>query len=630
MGIYGAVLMIRFLAEISFRSAVIIHAVPSNGIARTLPASGATPNIIYEITISAPPESSYWLDWGGWYDNFTGTQIELYFGQFLQHVTTQAELLITPFSLYIAPEDEDGKIKVYFNIPKHPWLYPYYAVENEAVIPFLTSPLDSDKPSRNNVRGYLAEVRLEAPNFTVKLSDNISGVVLSQGFSLSLHNDDGYFDNDDEWDLFNTPVHLKKSLVENPAYEDFREIRTGYAGSTKTGFDTFTIEVLDKLRSMEEPVCAVIQQADFPSVTLSADVAGKNIPVIYGTKKIKLIKLDDGNHYLAAEYASAVSVVYDKDNNTLPCIYNPQEKIIGYDYSVVTGVYNKDDAGVPFTYTGGILRTVMSGGNYPDIAYITDSAGYRIPHKYDKETGIITYVAADTALVTGYTANKIEEIATDIITRKTAVVYSGTNWNEEEIDAYTALSPAINIVFTSGNVKKAVDDALKSDMAYFIQQTDGRFTIRKYGQTYGVHTIPPWVITKKPDKDFDKAQENYFSSCVIKYNFTEADRNTFSEYYYNEQEAAAEDRYRKRVLQEYETDLISAADARALAELLANRYTVMRQKIRLSVGIDTAAFELLDTVSLDLTINGRRFSNAGTFIIAEINPAQDILTLEEL
>jgi hypothetical protein len=471
-------------------------------------------------------------------------------------------LLITPFSLYVSSEDG----KVYFNIPKHPWLYPDYATENEAVIPFLTSPLDPDRPSRNNVRGDLAEVRLEAPNFTVKLSDNISGVVLGQGFSLSLHNDDGYFDNDDEWDLFNTPVHLKKSVIENPSYEDFREIRTGYAGSTKTGFDTFTIEVLDKLRNMEEPVCTVIQQQDFPSLTLNTDAVGKNIPVIYGTKKIKLIKLDEADHYLGSENISAIQV-YDKDGNSIA---------------------------------------------------------------YSLSENVITAPGADTALITGYTANKIGEIITDIITRKTAIVYSGSAWNENETSAYTALSPAINIAFSSGNVKKAVDDALKSDMAYLIQQTDGRFTIRKYGQTYGTHTIPPWVITKKPDKDFDKAQENYFSSCLIKYNFTETDRDTFSEYYYNEQEQAAEDRYRKRVLKEYETDLISALDARALAELLANRYTVMRQKIRLSVGIDTAGFELLDTVSLDLTINSRKFSNAGTFIITELNPAQDILTLEEV
>jgi hypothetical protein len=40
--------------------------------------------------------------------------------------------------------------------------------------------------------------------------------------------------------------------------------------------------------------------------------------------------------------------------------------------------------------------------------------------------------------------------------------------------------------------------------------------------------------------------------------------------------------------------------------------------------------ELLDTVNMDITVNGRKFSAAKKFIITEINPAQDILTLEEI
>jgi hypothetical protein len=557
--------MVRFLAEIAFRSSTSIQATP-NPTDMEDPAGVFPKNYtIYELDIGPPPESSYWLEWDegyGEYDEYTGTQIELYFGQFLQHVTTSAELLAQKYALLLA-----GTM-VYFNIPKHPWLYANYAIEGEDVIPFLSSSLDPDNPSRNQVRGVSADVRLEVPHFTVKLSDNISGVVLNQGFSLALDNHDGFFDNDDEWDLFNTPVHLKKAIVENPSYEDFREIRIGYAGSTRVVFDTFTIDVLDKLRSMEEPVCGIINQADFPSVVLDPGVIGKSIPVIYGTKKVKLIKLDDANNYLGAESVSSVPAVYDKDGNE------------------ITG----------FTVSGNVINAAN----------------------------------ADTALITGYTANAIGEIIRDVIARKTAVQYSASNWNRAETDSYIAASPPVNIVFSQGNVKKAVDDVLRSDMAYFIQQTDGRFTIRKYGETYGTHIIPSWAVTKKPEKDFNRAQENYFSSCLIKYNFTETDRNTFNELYYNEQEAAAEDRYRKRLFREYETDLVNKDDAYALAVLLGNRHTVMRQHLKLSVGIDTMGMELLDTVTMDVTINGRRFSNAVTFIITELDQAQDILTLEEL
>ncbi|MDR3342564.1 MAG: hypothetical protein LBT14_07230 [Treponema sp.] len=561
--------MIRFIAEIGFRGDVLIQATPSNSYSRV--------NNIYEIDMSPPPASSYWLDWGGVYDEYVGTQIELYFGQFLQHVNTQAELLLTPYSLFISDT------MVYFNIPKHPWLYADYEAEMEDVIQFLSSSLDPDNPSRNELRSDTVETRLEVPSFTVKLSDNISGITLNQGFSITLANDDGYFDDDDEWDLFNTPVRVKKSTVENPVYQDFLEIRGGLAGSTNTSFDKFTIDVQDKMRNMEESVCTLIQQADFPDITLEDDAIGKSIPVIYGQKKVKPIPLDGINKYLCAEKTSSISSVVDKDGNTLSYTSSTQG-----DYTVITITSTKPDSDP------------------------------------------VEYLKPDTAVITGYTANKIGEILKDLVSKKTLIQYHNSNWNTAEVAAYIAISPRVNIVFTGGNVKKAIDDTLKSDMAYFIQQADGRFTIRRYGRNYSIRSIPTWSITKKPDKDFDKAHENYFSSCLIKYNFTETDRNTFSEYYFSDMEADAEDRYRKKLVKEYETDLISKTDAKALAQLLGTRYTIMRQRLKIATGIDTSRFELLDKVTIDVTINGRKFSKASNFIITEINLAQDILTLEEV
>jgi hypothetical protein len=549
--------MIRFLAEIALRSEALIQPTPSNGIARV--------NNIYEVDMSPPPAESYWLDWGGWYDEYTGTQIELYYGQFLQHVNSQAELLQTPFSLWI----DTATYFAYINIPKHPWLYPDYAAEGENVVPFISSALNPDNPSNNFIRGVLAETRLAVPSFTVKISESVSGIALNQGFSVDLDNHDGYFDDNGVWDLFNTPVHLKKTTVENPAYEDFKEIRGGYAGSTRTTFDRFSIEVEDKLRSMSEPVCGVIQQADFPGYALIDDAIGKNIPVVYGMKKIKLIKIDDSNHYVAAEYISQTPapIVYDKDGN-----------VIGY---------------------------ALSGN-------------------------ILTAINADTALITGYTANTAGKIIKDIVIRKTGLQYNDSNWNDGEINKYIAISPRVNISFTSGDIKKAVQDTLKSDMAYFIQQTDGRFTIRKWGEIYNSHIIPAWTVTQNPEKDYAKAHENYFSSCVVKYNFIETDRNTFDLYLYTDEENAAENRYRKRRLREnIETDLITEADARSLAVLLGSRYTAMRPSLKQAVGVDTTAMELLDNVIFDGDINGRQFSAESNFVITEINPAQDILTLED-
>jgi hypothetical protein len=201
------------------------------------------------------------------------------------------------------------------------------------------------------------------------------------------------------------------------------------------------------------------------------------------------------------------------------------------------------------------------------------------------------------------------------------MTYSDSIWNTADTDAYIDKAPNVNIIFKSGTVKKAVQDTLRSDMAYFIQQHDGRFTIRRWGMRYNYRDINSWIITKSPEKTFPK-QENYFSSCIIKLSGD-------NQMLYNGMEYEAQDKYRKLKRKEFETNLADINDGKQLAELLSSRYSIERQTIKISLGIDTSDIELLDIIYLDMTINKRMFSKAKTWIVKGIDPAQDILTLEE-
>jgi hypothetical protein len=544
--------MIRFLAEIEFKFDGDIHFTPSNGIARQ--------NNIYELDIHPHPVGTYWTDWGGYYDNFTATQIELYFGQFLRKVDLLSDLLLQPFSLFIR-----GDYIVFINIPVHPWLYADYSVEAGYVSPFLSAALNPAMPSNNTLQGVNAPVRLSIPDFTVKLSDNISGVVLNQDFSVTLHNDDGYFDDEKKWNIFNTPLHLKKAVIDNPGYKDFKTIKVGLVESAVTGFDRFEITASDMLRAMDSPVCETVSKDIFPLVEDSA--INKNIPVVYGTKKVELIKLDK-TQYVAAEYVTAVLGVYD-------------------------------------------------------------SQGASRQYDYNRDANIITSTAeAKTAIIEGYAENRIGQVIKDLIERKAGILYSDMNWNIDEARRYILSSAPVNIAITGGDVRKAVQDILKNDMAFLIQQNDGRFTFRKYGENYALNRIPRWTITQKPEKTWANAQENYFSSCIINYDFT--DKESFASLLYADREGEAEEMYRRRVRKTFETDLVNSDDALNLARLLASRYLMMRQTVKVPVGIDVSDFELMDNVIIPLSVNGRLFSEAALFFIKEINPAQDILTLEEL
>ncbi len=565
--------MINFLAEISKREKITIHATPSSRVSRQYN--------IYEIDISNPPESSYWTDWGGHYDNYTGNDIELFFTEYLKHLPTLDDVKENTFSLCILDN------VVYFNIPSHPWTYGGYTQGGYKIYPFLYAALNPDKPSNKIINGVKAETRLELPNFTVKLSEEISGISLNQGFSIQLKNDDGYFDKDKDWLLHNTPVTIKKAVVENPEYHNFIPIRDGLVENIETTFAEYSIDVADKLAALENEVCDVIKADSFPSVSnleIDESVIGKKIPIVFGTKRIEPIKLAD-KYYLLAEYVEDIIGVYDKDGNELAFQTHFYDRII----SNVTDV----------DYTEKKME--------PDYAII---AGYRYSGK-----------------------NKVGSIITYLLENKSGIIFNDTYWNTKETLSYIYNSPAINIVISSGNVKKVIQDVLKNDTAYLIQQNSGKFTIREWGNEieYATHKIPAWCITKTPKKDYSAAYENYFSSCVIQYSNETGDN--IIEFQYDDNKEAAISRYSREKVKIFKTDialLMYVNTHVGIAAKLGKRYSTMRQTLEVAVGIDTSGFELLDRVQIDLNINGRQFSEARNFVIKGINPAQDILTLEEI
>jgi len=540
--------MIRFLAEIAVKTKVFIHPTP---------ASFNKQHNIYYIDINEHPTDTYWTKWGGYYDNFSDTQIDLYFDGFLTKVTSMENLLVTPNSLYLKNR------MVFINISKHPWLYANHSVSTRKNYPYLSAPLNPDKPSNNLIRGVNAQVKLGIPSFSVKLSDNIAGITLNQGFSVTLINNDGFFDNEQDFNLFNAPVYIKKAIKEDPQYDDFATIRSGLVENTSTTFSDFKIDVSDNIRAFERPACNIVNQDNFDIIVDDTGI-GKKIPLIFGKKRIQLLKLNE-TKYLTAENATGVERVFNKD-------------------------------GISINYT------------------------------FDINNKIITAEGAEEAIIIGSQNNRIGEIIRYMISRA-GIAYTSDNINIDEFNSYASTSPKINFAVTDGNIRSTIESTLKSDMAYFIQQSTGKFTIRKFGAFYNLHFIPSQSMTKKPEKIFDSAYKNYFSSCIVNFNFTGNEQH--SSELFDEREGEAESIYWRKLLKTFDTDLIERSDARNLAIALSDRFTTMRQTLKLAAGIDTSGFELLDTIIVFLNINGRMSSNVALFTIKEMNSAQDTLTVEE-
>ena len=83
---------IKYLLEAFLRNAYAPeHAIAADNYARTAN--------IYFFETTAPTEPTYWTDWGGGYEDLPGTSaIQVVMQEFLQLVTTQAELISTPQS----------------------------------------------------------------------------------------------------------------------------------------------------------------------------------------------------------------------------------------------------------------------------------------------------------------------------------------------------------------------------------------------------------------------------------------------------------------------------------------------------------------------------------------------------
>jgi hypothetical protein len=462
--------------------------------------------------------------------------------------------------------DEATPGNVYINVHKHTWLYDDKLTDFRKLVSFLSGSKNPDNPSDDIFYNEHWPARLEVPKLNVKLSDVVNGIIRYSTFDFTLYNDDGYFDDLEVKNFFNAPSYIKKTWKENPNADNFITIRYGMVESIKVDDKNMIVSCADIFRTLEEPVSKVIKDV-FPDAIENRD---KNAPVVYGEVVISLIKIDV-NKYIAGENIKSVSAVYDNDGNSISFTFSSTTKI---------------------------------------ITTSTDNA--------------------KSAKATGDTNNKIGQIITNIIADRTTIKYKNSFWDLNETNEYVNTSPKINIAFEGGTVQSAIKNALSSDMVFLIQKNDGKFSLREWGQTYNTFNFKSWEITKFPVKDYSDAQKDYFSSCIIKYKYTFSDKVYNSVLLYDADETTAESTYNKLLRKEFNTFLTNDTDAYKLGVRLSNRFSTLKETIQIGVGHNTGEINLLDTVELELNINGRVFSKNTTWIVKEIDPAQDILTLESV
>jgi hypothetical protein len=118
-------------------------------------------------------------------------------------------------------------------------------------------------------------------------------------------------------------------------------------------------------------------------------------------------------------------------------------------------------------------------------------------------------------------------------------------WYVTEVERYSGLSPFISFFFSSGNVKKMIEEVLKNDSAFLFTKNDGRLTIRRFGLAYEYHKIPSWMTTQNPSKEFSDSR-TFMSSVAVQYNRNFKSDKSESIFLYDEKETEIFEIYTKR------------------------------------------------------------------------------------
>lgn len=523
-------------------------------------ATSQAGRIVSKIPAEIHPTSGYWIDWGGTYDTPESNIMQVYFDLFLSLAETIAQMIFSGSSMF------RGTGCLYIVTDKFPWQYIEEQTELSEAEGYSTAVPDTNNPSNDMLDGRHYPVRMEIPSLEIKLPDSISGSALQlDTFTINLLNQDGFFDITELNNFFNSPIFVLKSFVDNPLYSDFSIIRRGFNDDFKTSFGQFEVTAATIFRALSEDVNKTVNSTDYPSAP--TDSLGKKIPIVWGSRDgLDVINVVTDTYVIIdPDYISSIDAVYDSDGVVIP----------SSDYSLIGGLLVMD----PLTAT------------------------------------------PSTADVTGSASNNIGQIIVDEIQDKSRILYAPEIWDTDETDAYILSAHDVNLFFEDGTVRELVAELLKSDNAFLIEKSDGRLSLRKWGNAYQEHIIKSWVITQKPEK-------KYVDS---KYYVTRA-RVLFpgGQYEDGSQEEQIAETYRKKQTREYATVLSSLAEAQALATDMLSRYGQRAEVWTVPIGVNTAEMSLLDKVRLDLVVNDRTLSNKNSFLVIAVDVAQDVLTLEAI
>ncbi|MEA1980018.1 MAG: hypothetical protein U9N54_03480 [candidate division Zixibacteria bacterium] len=541
-------------------------------------------NNVYMFSIAEliTDPTNYWIVWGGWFDNPTEVGFQIYMDVFLIEVFTTDAIQNTVDSFYVDMIND----KLYMNLAKKPWQYfkAFASIYTNTGSTLGTSPKDETNPSDIYYGNVKVDPVMEVPSLKNSLNDVISGINVYNSFSIIVDNADGKYDGFDVLNYFNTPLQISKTSENATSIEDFERVRFGHISNIKVDFGVMEIEANDKFYTMNRSYCNKFTLSQYPNMKESNE--DKDIPVGWGSLigvELFQVNIDSEDPATWVEYIAI-------DSNYI---------------TACTGLYDKDGNSLSFNFNSetGIIRATS-----------LDDDG--------------KVIEAKTANITGYEENSIGQIIIKALTDNENLPYVDGVWDITETDLYLDYCFEVGFYFKGGSTKDLINNVLKSDIAFLIQKNNGLLTIRQWGKEYEVHTLPSWIVTQNPVKDFEDANKYYCSSARINYKKNQKEKKYEITYLDDSREKEIFEEHRKSFIADFETDLLTGVDAQDLAIRTLRRFGEVRETLTIGAGINTYDINLLDTVRYEALVNDRDFSDFSTWIVKSCDPGQDVLIME--
>lgn len=531
--------------------------------------------IIQSIQTGEGIEGNYWTAWGGGYadlpaDPFFSVFID---GVFLFRVDTYDDLKKFSYSSLVVGN------QVFINIPKYLWQYTDIVTRLELLSGYSSNVRNPQNRSDDTYDGVRYPVRMAVPSVALRLSNSAFGVNLAPSFSIRLNNSDGLFDSKQSSSILNSPLTVLRSTSQPAEKSTFKKIRVGEIENVNLSPNEFNLQIADIIRTLDDPVTRTCTEAGLAENT-------KELPVAYGTVKVSVIELEK------VENGTVTTTTFA----TCDPLY----------FTDLVSVHDTDGKTVPFS----AITDQNSNGTF---TFTEDS---------DIETA---WGSPAYCIIKGASGNRLGDIIIKEVTTKTKIVYTSTFWNIPEVETYADNSPKIAIVITSGTVRSMISRLLQSDLAFFIQQNNGQLTIRKWSKRYSYHSFDSWIITQDPSRDFSD-QKYYCSSAIVTYNGSAGTAKTVLD---DSKESKIVAQWKKKTRSTFETDLINSSQATVYAAELIQRFGNRSEIWNVGISKSTETVELLDSVELQIAVNGRVMTAVTQWKVIGINPAQDVLTLEE-